>query len=180
MSVASAEQGGVARLTTLVAVDVLPLRPRGCHDLATTTEEAELWPAFVVVVSEPDPPEQGTAKPLFDLLGRPTRPDVTILGGHCDWSVLNPALALLELTLRTTEPVRFAVRVIVPAGPLLGTLATAAAGRMMAITTRQRAVRLSVRREIQHVLQEVVLLACPVTQTLEALAQSLRTSTAEQ
>jgi hypothetical protein len=172
-SAAEPHFGGAEKVTSAVAVDVLPLRPSGVGPLAAAVEEVELWPAFALVLSEPVESAQGTASPLFDALKRPLG-DVVVLAAYCDWSIADHGLAFLDLVVRVSTPIQCAIRILVPAGPVLRLLESVARGAMMAITTRERATRLTGEPDIRRVLREVVLLSCPKSTHLAELARGLR------
>lgn len=166
----SAEQ-----VTTVVATDVLRVRPRPFGRLAAATEEAELWPVFVAVMSEPSAREPGTAAALFDLLRHDHHPHgAVIVGGNCEWTVVDPSLALVRCAVRADVPTRFAVDVLMPVGRALDGLDAAAQGGMVGLTTRPRAERLTAASELACVLREVVLLGCAQPPHLGSLVSSLR------
>lgn len=159
---------------TAVAIEVLLLWPRGVTGLPTTVEEAGLWPVFAMVVTEPPDQEAETARPLFELLERPKGPDeLTVVAAEAAWSILDPANALLGLTVRGVAPVRFGMRVLLPSAKVLGILDTVAEGATIGITTRQRAARLRDRVDIRTALRDLVLLSCPPSVELAALAHTL-------
>lgn len=162
------------RITTVVAADVLRVRPRCLGPLATATEEAELWPVFVVVLGEPSMQAPGTAAALFELLGRDSHPlGAEIVGGRCDWTVVDPGLALVRCAVHAEVPVRFAIEILIPVGRVLNGLTAVAHGGMVALTTRLRAARLTSVTGLHQVLREVVLLGCAQPPHLASLADSL-------
>lgn len=141
---------------------------------AEASEEAELWPALVVVVSEPVDAEHGSAAALYDLLNRPDDlAGSSVLSGRCEWTVVDPVLAMVGLTVRSAAPVGFAIRVLVPAGRVLPVLEVAAEGGMLAITTRSRAARMTTGDGLGRLLRDVLLVPCPASPELAALAREL-------
>lgn len=158
---------------TAVAIEVLLLWPRGVAGPVTTAEEAGRWPVFAMVVTEP-PGDAGAARPLFDLLDRPKGDgEPTVVTAETAWSVLDQANALLGLTVRGTAPVRFGLRVLLPSAQVLGILDVVARGATIGITTRRRAARLRDRVDIRTALRDLVLLSCPPSVELAALAHTL-------
>jgi hypothetical protein len=166
---------GAEDVTTVIASAVQRFRPRGEGGLATAPEAAELWPVLVVAVSEPSSEERDTAGALFRLLNRSAWPaEAVIVGCRCDWTVVDPGLALLRLSVHAEAPLRFAVEILVPAGGVLGALDDAADGGMVAITSPSRMRRLKEATGIRDVLREVVLLGCAPPPRLSSLVRSLR------
>jgi hypothetical protein len=160
---------------TAVATEVLLLRRRGVADSSAVVGETGLWPMFVMVVTEPTDRAAWRALPLFELLDRPKRAnELTIVAVKSAWSVLDPANALLTLTVRATAPVSFDLRILLPAAPVLDVLAVVAHGATIGITTRDRAHRLRGRVEIGTVLRDVVLLSGPPSADLADIAAALR------
>lgn len=159
---------------TAVATEVLLLWPRGVAETPATAAEAGLWPVFAMVVTEPPDYEAGDARPLFDLLARPKRDgEPTVVAATASWAVLDPGHALLALTVRATVPVRFDLRIVVPAGQVLGILDVVARGATIGITTRQRADRLRDRIDIRAALRDLVLVSCPPSVEPAALGATL-------
>lgn len=163
---------------TSVAIEVLLLWPRGVA-APVTVEEAGLWPVFVMVVTEPADVDLGPARALFEQLRRPKHDgELTVVAAESSWSVLDTTSALIELDVRAVVPVEFSVRVLVPANPVLGILDVVARGATIGITTRDRADRLRGRVDIRTALRDVVLLSCPPSVELAALANTLFTTRA--
>lgn len=161
-------------LTTAIAADLVPLRGVVRRRSAEVSEEAELWPALVVVVSEPVDAEHGSAAALYDLLNRPDDlAGSSVLSRRCEWTVVDPVLAMVGLTVRSAAPVGFAIRVLVPAGRVLPVLEVAAEGGMLAITTRSRAARMTIGDGLGRLLRDVLLVPCPASPELAALAREL-------
>ncbi|MFC4857740.1 hypothetical protein [Actinophytocola glycyrrhizae] len=159
---------------TAVAIEVLLLWPRGVAGHPPTVEEAGLWPVFAMVVTEPADQEVGSARPLFGLLDRPRGDDeMTVVAADAAWSILDEGNALLGLTVRGTAPVRFGMRVLLPSARVLGVLDVVARGATIGITTRDRAARLRDRVDIRTALRDLVLLSCPPSVELAALAHTL-------
>ena len=158
-----------------MAVEVLLLWPRGVTSPSTTAEEAGLWPVFAMVVTEPEDP--AGARPLFDLLARPKHDhELTVVTARTGWSVLDAANALLDMRVRANAPVGFDLRILLPSAKVLGILDVVARGATVGITTRARADRLRGRVDIGAVLREVVLLSCPPSVELSALAHTLHST----
>lgn len=160
----------------LVAMEVVLLWPRGVRGPAATVEEAGLWPVFVIVVGDrPTTIEESSVAPLFDLLDRPRHEgELMVVGARCDWSVLDQRNALLRLAIHGDAPVRFATEIIFPAREVLGILGVVARGATIGITTSRHAGRLMGRGvDIRRALDEVVLLSCPYSSELAALADLL-------
>ena len=158
---------------TAVAIEVLLLWPRGVAGPVTTAAEAGRWPVFAMVVTEP-PGAAGGAQPLFDLLDRP-RPEgePAVVAAETSWSVLDEPNALLRLTVRGVAPVRFGLRVLLPSARVLGILDVVARGATIGITSRRGAARLRERVDIRTALRDLVLLSCPPSVELAALAHTL-------
>ena len=176
----SSHQGKPA---VLVATEVVLLWPRGLAGPAATVEEAGLWPVFVIVVGErPDSAEVSSVAPLFDLLDRPRHDgELIVVAARCEWSVLDQRNALLRLAIHGDAPVRFTTEIIFPARQILGILGVVARGATIGITTNRHAGRLVGRGvDIRRALDEVVLLSCPYSGELAALADLLvHTATAQ-
>ena len=148
--------------------------PRGVTGLPTTAEEADLWPVFAMVVTEPPGHEAGSARPLFELLDRHKRDgELTVVAADTTWSVLDPAHALFGLNVRAVTPVRFGLRILVPSARVLGILDVVARGATIGITTPSKAARLRDRVDIRTALRDLVLLSCPPSVELAALAHTL-------
>jgi hypothetical protein len=159
---------------TAVAIEVLLLWPRGVAGPVTTAEEAGRWPVFAMVVTEPPGELARGAQPLFDLLDRPRREgEPTVVAAETSWSVLDHANALLGLHVRGVAPVRFGMRVLLPSTRVLGILDVVARGATIGITTGRRAARLRDRVDIRTALSDLVLLSCPPSVELAALAHTL-------
>ncbi len=158
---------------TAVAIEVLLLWPRGVAKPPVTVDEAGLWPVFAVVVAEPPDDGAGTARPLFDLLNEPGPAVVT---AETSWSVIDQSRALLGLTVRGVAPAEFGLRVLLPAARVLGVLDVVAGGGTIGITTGYRAGRLRDRVDIRTALDDLVLLSCPPSVELAALAHTLQAS----
>ena len=93
--------------------------------------------------------------------------------GRCQWTVIDPRHALLELSVHATAPVRFAVDIILPARQVLSTLTLLARGGTVAITTQRHSGTLTPRADIRDALTKLVLFSCPPSAELEALASSV-------
>jgi hypothetical protein len=159
---------------TAVAIEVLLLWPRGVAGPVTTAEEAGRWPVFAMVVTEPPGDAADGAQPLFDLLDRPKGAgEPTVVAAETAWSVLDRPNALLGLAVRGVAPVRFRLRVLLPSAQVLGILDVVARGATIGITTRRRAARLRERVDIRTALSDLVLLSCPPSVELAALAHTL-------
>jgi hypothetical protein len=156
---------------TAVAIEVLLLWPRGVGGPAATVDEAGLWPVFAMVVAEPPDQDAGTARPLFELLDEP---GPSVVAAETSWSVIDPARALLGMTVRGVVPVEFGLRVLLPATRVLGVLDVVAGGATIGITTRYRAGRLRDRVDIRAALDDLVLLSCPPSVELAAFAHVLQ------
>ena len=157
----------------VVVSEVLLLRPRGGDDTGP-------WPMFVMVVSRPTERAPALAMPLFELLDRPKRPnELSMVAVKSTWSVLDPANALLTMSVRGAVPFSFDLRIILPAAPVLDVLDVAARGDAIGITTRDHADRLRGRVDIGTALRNVVLLSCPPSVELADLASLLRAAREE-
>ena len=98
---------------------MLLLRPHAVPE-TDATGETGLWPMFVMVVTEPTDRAARLALPLFELLDRPKQAnELSIVAVESAWSVLDPANALLTLTVRAALPVSFDLRILLPAAPVL-------------------------------------------------------------
>jgi hypothetical protein len=156
-----------------VATEVLLLRPRG-------VEETRPWPMFVMVVTEPTDSAAPLAAPLFALLGRPNHAnELSIVAVESAWSVLDPANALLTMTVRAADPVAFDLRVLLPAAPVLDLLDIVARGATIGITSRDRADRLRGRVDLGTALRDVVLLNWRASSELADLVGALRAAKGE-
>lgn len=159
---------GQAGCPTAVATEVLLLRPRG-------VAESRLWPIFVMVVTEPAGRSAPLASPLFESLDRPKHGnELSIVAVESAWSVLDPANALLTMTVRAAVPVSFELRILLPAAPVLDLLEVVARGASIGITTRDRADRLRGRADVRTALRDVVLLNCRSSVELADVAGVLR------
>jgi hypothetical protein len=159
---------------TAVATEVLLLRPHAVPE-PDAAGESGLWPMFVMVVTEPTDRAARLAQPLFELLDRPKHAnELSIVAVESAWSVLDPANALLTLTVRAAVPVSFDLRILLPATPVLHVLDVVARGATIGITTRDRADRLRGRVDVRTTLRDVVLLTCPPSVELASLASVLR------
>jgi hypothetical protein len=153
-----------------VATEVLLLR-------RPDVRETRLWPMLVMVVTEPADRDSSSARPLFELLDRPKHVnELSIVAAESAWSVLDPASALLTLTVRATVPVSFDLTILLPAAPVLDILDVAARGTAIGVTTQDHANRLRGRVDIRTVLRDVVLLTCPPSTDLADLAAALRSA----
>lgn len=171
---ASASARGHLGCPTAVATEVLLLRPHAVPEPAAAGEIG-LWPMFVMVVTEPTDRGARLALPLFELLDRPKHTnELSIVAVESTWSVLDPANALLTLTVRAAVPVSFDLRILLPAAPVLDILDVVAHGATIGITTRDRADRLRGRVDVGAALRDVVLLSCSPSVELADLAGVLR------
>ncbi len=160
---------------TVVATDVLLLRPHGVAGPSSPEGEGGLWPMFVMVVTEPTDRAAEVALPLFEQLYRPKHAnELSVVAVESVWSILDPANALLTLTVRAAVPVSFDLRILLPAAPVLDLLEVVARGVTIGITTRDRAVRLRGRVDVRTALADVVLLNCPPSADLANLSDVLR------
>lgn len=151
--------------TRLVAVEGLLLRPLDRAGPVTTIVDRGPWPVFVIVLDDPAAIDPG-ARPLFDLLDSSHRNRISIVNSHYRWSV-EPAGTVLKLAVRAHEPTRFDLEIVMPAQPAFGILSLLPPTTTFAITTRQRADKLTERVTIRDALHEMVLLVSP-TQSGEA------------
>jgi len=161
-----------------VATEVLLLRPDGVPESqAAAPGETTLWPIFAMVVTEPADPAAWQAQPLFELLDGPNDgSELSTVAVRSTWSVLDPANALLALTVRAAAPVSVDLRIVLPAAPVLDILDVVAKGATIGITTRERAHRLRGRVDARTALRDVVLLSCQPSAELTDLAEALRTA----
>jgi hypothetical protein len=158
---------------TVVATEVLLLRP--CAVPVSAAAGTGRWPMFVMVVTEPTDRAAELALPLFELLERPRHAnELSIVAVESAWSVLDPANALLTLTVRAAVPVAFDLRILLPAAPVLDVLDVVARGATIGVTTRDRADRLRGRVGIGTALRDVVLLSCSPSVELSDLTSALR------
>lgn len=169
-----AQSGRHAVRPNLVAREALLLWPRRVGRSAATIQEAGLWPVFAVVLGEREPDEDPGVLPLYDLLERPEHLErICVVEGRCQWTIIDPRHALLELSVHATAPVRFDVDIILPARQVLGTLTLLARGGTVAITTQRHLETLIPRADIRDALTKLVLFSCPPSAELEALASSV-------
>jgi hypothetical protein len=160
---------------TVVATEVLLLRPRGVPGSAVAAVENRRWPMFVMAVTEPTDPATRPALPLVELLDRPrTANEPSIVAVETAWSVLDPANALLTLTVRASVPVSFDLRILLPAASVLDALDTVGRGATIGLTTRDRAARLRGRVDVGTALRDVVLLTCSPSVELADLTAAVR------
>jgi hypothetical protein len=145
--------------TRLVAAEALLLRPLDRAGPVTTIVDRGPWPVFVIVLDDPTAIDPG-ARPLFDLLERSHRSRISIVNSRYRWSV-DPAGAVLKLAVRAHEPTRFDVDIVMPAQPALDILSLLPPAATFALTTRQRAEKLTERVAIRDALHEMVLLVSP-------------------
>lgn len=153
--------GPHSQSNTLVAVEALLLWPNGDPSSRSNT-----WPIFAIVLDEPAAIPDA-ARPLFELLDEPKRRNrITVLKSRCRWTVLNALngrRTVRKFSVRAYAPVNFEVDILLPASPLLG-LPTHVLGQpthggaTLALTTRQRAARITDGVDFQDALRELVLL----------------------
>lgn len=149
---------------------MLLLRP---PDPTTSASETGLWPMFVMVVTEPT--DKATRLPLFELLNRPRRAhELSMVAVESTWSVVDPANALLTVTVRAAFPISFDLRILLPATAVLHVLDVVAHGTTIGVTTREHADRLRGRVDVRTALRDVVLLSCPPSAHLADITRVLR------
>ena len=161
--------------STVVATEVLLLRPRADLEPSAVRESTVTWPLFVMVVTEPvDSPGRSAWSPfgMLNLLGHVATPLVVPV--EPTWTVLDADNALLALTVCAAEPVSVSLRIVLPAAPVLDILDMVARGAPIGVTTRDRAERLRGRFDVGAALRDVVLLSCPPSAELVEVADALR------
>lgn len=157
---------------TSVATEVLLLRPRGGAE-PPVEGDSTLWPLFVLVVTEPATPA-GTL-PLSGLLDRPKHEnELSAVAVESAWSVLDPANAMLALTVRAAVPVAMDLKILLPAAPVLAILDVVDRGATIGITTRDRADRLRGRVDVRTALRDVLLLSHLPSADLAAVLRAAR------
>lgn len=163
-----------ARPPAVVAVEVVLLWPRDVGPAVVSSDEAGLWPVFVVVVEDPPDPA-APALPFFDLLDRPKGAgELTVVTGQCRWSIVDPRNALLWCDVHADSPVPFDVRIMLPAERVLGILDLVAnGGATIGFANRRHAGRLRGRIDVRGALRDVVLLSCPPSGELTAIEHAL-------
>jgi hypothetical protein len=158
---------------TIVATEAVLLWPRGLAKQAVNNPGPGLWPILAVVLSDENATTDRSVRKLYDLVGRRCGPgQVTVLQGRCLWSVVRGWDALLRLTVRASAPTNLKVDIVLPARPLHGALAWLACGGTVALTTRQHANRLSAGVNVRDALHGLVLVSCPPSPELAALARA--------
>ncbi|CAM3825451.1 hypothetical protein KIPE111705_26800 [Kibdelosporangium persicum] len=169
-----ADHGQITVRPNLVAREALLLWPRRVAVSAATVQEADLWPVFAVVLGEREPDEDPGVLPLYELLERPEHLDrISVVQARCHWTIIDPRHALLELSVRAKAPVRFDVDIILPARSVLNALDLLARGGTVAITTQRHSGTLTPRTDIRDALTKLVLISCPPSAELEAVAAAV-------
>jgi hypothetical protein len=160
---------------TVVATEVLLLRPRADLESAAARESTVTWPLFVMVVTEPAEASGMSPWSLFGTLNLHEHVATPlVVPVEPTWTVLDADNALLALTVRAEEPVSVSLRIVLPAAPVLDILDMVARGAPVGVTTRDRAERLRGRFDVGAALRDVVLLSCPPSAELAELADALR------
>ncbi|RSM85260.1 hypothetical protein DMH04_18395 [Kibdelosporangium aridum] len=158
----------------LVAREALLLWPRRVAVSTATIQEAGLWPVFAVVLGEREPDEDPGVLPLYELLEQPEHLErISVVVGRCHWTIIDPRHALLELSVRATAPVSFEIDIILPARSVLNALDLLARGGTIAITTERHSGTLTPRADIRDALTKLVLISCPPSAELEAVAAAV-------
>jgi hypothetical protein len=161
------------RQTIVTATDVVLLWPHGLAKQAVSNPGPRLWPIFVVVLCDENATTDLSVRKSYDLLGGQCSPGkVTVLAGRCLWSVVPGWDTLLRLAVRASAPVKLEVDVVLPARPLLGAVGWLACGRTVTLTTRRHANRLSTGVNVRNALPGLVLVNCPHSPELAALAKA--------
>ena len=142
--------------TPFVAVEALLLQPRDRGGPVATTVDRGPWPILVIVLDD-RAAVHPAAKPLLDLLNRPRASRIAIAHSRYRWSV-DPVGAVLKFALHTHEPAKSDLDIVMPARPLLGILSQLPPGVTFAVTTKQRADKLTKRVCVRDALHETVLL----------------------
>lgn len=143
----------------LVAVGAVLLQPRDRGEPAGTIVDRGSWPIFVIVLDDRAAADRA-AGPLFDLVDRPHANRIPMAHSHYRWSV-NRSGAILKLAVRTHEPTRIDLDIVMPARSLLGVLSQLPADATFAITTERHADNLTERVHFRDALHEMVLLVSP-------------------
>ncbi len=143
----------------LVAVGAVLLQPQSRGEPAGTIVDRGSWPIFVIVLAD-NAAADPCAAPLFDLLNRPHASRIPMAHGHYRWSMSRSG-AMLKLALRTQEPTRVDLDIMVPARSLLGVLSQLPAEVTFAITTERHADKLTERVRVRDALHEMILLVSP-------------------
>lgn len=160
---------------TVVATEVLLLRPRADPESAAVRESTVTWPLFVMVVTEPAEAPGMSPWSLFGTLNLHEHVATPlVVPVEPTWTVLDAENALLALTVRAQEPVSVSLRIILPAAPVLDILDMVARGAPVGVTTRDRAERLRGRFDVGAALRDVVLFGCPPAAELAELADTVR------
>jgi hypothetical protein len=159
---------------TIVATEAVLLWPRGLAKQAVNNPSPGLWPVLAVVLSDENASTDLSVRRLYDLLGRwCSREQVTVLAGRCLWSVAcGRDTPLLWLAVRASAATKLEVDIVLPARPLLGAVGWLAGGGTVALTTRRHADRLSTGVKIRDALHGLVLVSCPRSPQLAALARA--------
>ena len=156
---------------TIVATEAVLLWPRGWAKQAVNNPSPGLWPILAVVLGDENATTDLSVRKLYDLLGRRCgREQVTVLAGRCLWSVACGRDTLLRLAVRASAPTKLEMDIVLPARPLLGAVGWLVCGGTVALTTRRHADRLSAGVKIRDALHGLVLVSCPHSPQLAALA----------
>jgi hypothetical protein len=167
---------GDMALAPLVAVGAVLLQPRPRTEPDGTKVDRGSWPIFVIVLNDRAAADR-RAKPLFDLLDRPHANRIPITHSHYRWSVSRSG-AMLKLALRSHEPTRIDLDIVMPARSLLGVVTQLPASATFAITTERHADKLTERVHVSDALHEMVLLVSPGNRD-DGLAELRRSGEAE-
>ena len=132
-----------SRPATAVAMAAVVLRPLGQVRGVDAVDDAA-WPVFVVVLAENAGSAERRHRRLVDLLERrdPVERNAA-LNSHCRWSILDARHGLMNLTVRISAPIECGADIVVPAFPAIGALDVLSRGATVAITTADRARRLT-------------------------------------
>lgn len=161
------------RTSTMVAIEAVLLWPHRPTGKPTGDGETGLWPVLAVVLGDQAVPNDPSARQLFDLLYHGQRTGrVTMLHGASQWSIRDGQDLMLRLAVRASTPIKLDVDVVLPAQPLRHILATLARGATVAITTRRHADRLTAGVSARDALHGLVLVTCPPSMELAALARA--------
>ena len=161
----------------VVAREALLLWPRRVGLSVATIQEAGVWPVFAIVLGEREAEEDPGVLPLYDLLEQPEHLErLSVVKGRCEWTIIDPRHALLDLSVSATAPVSFEVDIILPARQVLSALPLLARGGTIAITTQRHSGALTSRADIRDALTTLVRFSCPPSAELEALAASVTES----
>lgn len=151
-----------------MAVQAVLLWPRRDTPAGEPVPE-DRWPMLVIVLADRDGSPDPSLRRLYALLDRSDEQSLTVLEGNGLWSVLQRRELLLRLALRAEL---LNVDILMPAQLLSAHLSRLSWGGALALTTRRHADRLTTGCRVSDAFRGLVLVNCPPSTELAALARA--------